>query len=468
MKRGRIDASRDRCDTSTTSQAYPSESKDDKHHPSEPGVKPSKRSALRATDEWRLPAPLPLDITMRVVSRLPCWSDRANLSQTSRNFYLAVHQVWKLHRLPGLIKDLEETRQYRKKCTYELLKEFDDDIREGGRYDEVLLTPLSGGSRLAISLCMMAWADMYTLRHESEISGEMASKRFKEELESFKQTHSAIELEVVLRSAVRGLTRKSRKSDAMPTLQFGPDKVPSWFNSRTMDAVGQSVLLDEMTIHGVDQRDTLKMASDRAKNLSACSLLTIFLHSPVDYSKIHASLKQISVTERSERISRLLEEAVGRVRGTPEKGCTPLPYWLREMDLLSVGIMRMCLTVFACLDDLPAGDDVGLIRNAAALFEAAAEIRCKRFRPEREGLWATNDDFRPGEFRMGYTLIDRQDRLNFEIVHFVTEERAEGYAYRFLEDRIKRLARLDPTIQEQCDTWLKQIRTPVSDLLDKL
>jgi hypothetical protein len=116
------------------------------------------------------------------------------------------------------------TRHFLQLARLELMKQFDDQIKNGGSYDNVLLSPLSPLSRLAIAIAMLVWVQNHTLTKDKPDCIKLAQNRLLTEFTSLKKNPAIkpAELHDTLMKAIRAvLNAPESKTKPHRSLDFG-------------------------------------------------------------------------------------------------------------------------------------------------------------------------------------------------------------------------------------------------------
>ena len=166
---------------------------------------------------------LPFDVMNRITSFISSNKTQLNFALTNRFNYLNFDIKHPLRRFPGLVDDLMRTRHFLQLARLELMQQFDDQIKNGGSYDNVLLTPLSPLSRLSIAIAMLVWVQDDTLTKDKPNCIKLAQERLLTEFTSLKNNPAIKpdELHDMLMKAIRAvLNAPERKTKPHRSLAF--------------------------------------------------------------------------------------------------------------------------------------------------------------------------------------------------------------------------------------------------------
>ncbi len=113
---------------------------------------------------------LPMDIAKQILPLISSPADLGAWAATSRQNYLAVHEMHPFRRASGVMRDISAISDRSSFRTTSSLRSLIEHLAKGGTYDKLLLTPLSDESRLASGFALMGWVLDYADNRSRNIS----------------------------------------------------------------------------------------------------------------------------------------------------------------------------------------------------------------------------------------------------------------------------------------------------------
>lgn len=374
----------------------------------------------------------PLDVMNKIASFIPSGKAQRNFASTDRWNYLRFDEEHPLRRFPGLVGDLKRTCKSNLNARLDLMKRFDEHIKSGGRYDTVLLTPLSPLSRLSMAIAMMEWAQNQTLKADKPACIKLAQERLLAEFTSLK-TNPAIkpdELRDMLMMAIRAVlsaptSKINRKRSLTFTMAVGK-QIMNVLKDDLLDETTQWKITFEVLKANPDGKKNSEYLELDASGWSLEHLAVAMLCK--SNALLSRRLRELSPTERPAAVEKIIQTTL-----TQQYIESP-PYYAKN----SYAICAVCLSI---LNHESKSENYSIINLFIDLFHHIAKKQ-----PLANSIPKIYDD--KVAYKNGFEYDDPEKALqnNFRLqnlhdqsIHFL-----KGYVYRRMLDWIESMP--DPEI----------------------
>ena len=365
---------------------------------------------------------LPFDVMNKIASFIPAGKAQLNFALTNRSNYLYFDIEHPLRRFPGLVDDLMRTRHFVQLARLELMKQFDDQIKNGGSYDKVLLTPLSPLSRLSIAIAMLVWVQNHTLTKDKPDCIKLAQERLLTEFTSLKNNPAINpdEMYDTLMKAIRAaLNAPEGKTKPHRSLAFniwtGKEIIHALKNYRLDDAIERVTFLEILKAYPDDGTNIDYLEKEASRwPLEDLAVAMTFKPSPLLLNR----LIELSPSERPSAVTKIVQ-AILTTRH------------VESYSHYAQNIICICAMCFSTLSrELSSETHSFIISVLDLLRNCANRIQPKNTRQARD-------------FTKGFDFGDPSntdlinDFLKYESLLESCVDMFKGYVYRRISDWIK-------------------------------
>ncbi len=365
---------------------------------------------------------LPFDVMNRITSFISSNKTQLNFALTNRFNYLNFDIKHPLRRFPGLVDDLMRTRHFLQLARLELMQQFDDQIKNGGSYDNVLLTPLSPLSRLSIAIAMLVWVQDDTLTKDKPNCIKLAQERLLTEFTSLKNNPAIKpdELHDMLMKAIRAvLNAPERKTKPHRSLAFNMEignKILHALKSSPPDDTTKRVIFFEVLKADPDYESNIDYLENEASRwpLEHLAVAMMFKATPILLDR----LTELTPSERPAAVTKIIQAIL-------------TTHHVESYSHYAKNIIRICAMCFATLSHELTSETSSLIISLLDLLR-----NCANGLPPKDTAEAR-------DFTEGFDLGDlpNTNRINYLLTENYSLKSCinvfKGYVYRRVMDWIK-------------------------------
>jgi hypothetical protein len=375
---------------------------------------------------------LPLDVMNRITSFIPSYKAQLNFALTNRFNYLNFDIKHPLRRFPGLVDDLMRTRHFVQLARLELMQQFDNQIKNGGSYDNVLLTPLSPLTRLSIAIAMLVWVQDHTLTKDKPDCIKLAENRLLTEFTSLKNNPAIKpdELHDMLMMAIRAvLNAPESKTKPHRSLDFGMkigSKIIRALKSKLPDDTTERVIFFEVLKANPDYETSIDYLKNEASRwpLEHLAVAMMFKATPLLLDR----LTELTPSERPAAVTKIIQALL-------------TTHHVESYSHYAENIIRICAMCFTTLSHELTSENSSLIISVLDLLR-----NCANRLPPKNEEQARN-------FKEGFDLGDlpNTNQINDLMTDYYLLKSCintfKGYVFRRMMDWIKVMPDLELAAQ---------------------
>jgi hypothetical protein len=381
---------------------------------------------------------LPFEVMNKIFSFIPSFKAQSNFALTNRSNYLHFDIDQPLRRFPGLVGDLKRTRHGSQLARLELIKQFDDQIKSNGSYDNVLLTPLSPLSRLSIAIEMLVWVQNHTLVKEKPDCIKLAKNRLLTEFTSLKNNPviKPDKLHYILMLAIRAVLPPEDENKPHRSLVFnmtiGSEIIHALKNNPPDNTVERVIFFEFLKAYPDDERNIDYLETEASRwPLEHLAVAMMFKSTPLVLDR----LTELTPSERPAAVTKIIQAML-------------TTHHVETYSHYIENIVRICAMCFCTLSRELTSETHSLIISVLDLLSNCANglppKNCRQARCFTDGFNLgdlPNTDQIKDSLKENYTW-----NLNIDVF--------KGYVYRRMIDWIK--VHPDPAISAKLASALNK------------